>query len=248
MRPQQPQSRSAAIPLPYATSYQHSSQQGTCSSQSLDADIKMQGLMLALLASPLGLVLPSSPQLVSTLSPFQAINGFQHRSLATQLTARVATPVTAVPSRTRAAYMSEAAVADEDVETYQFEAEVAKVMDIIINSLYSDKDIFLRELVSNGSDACDKKRFLSLTEDGGKAYEGRVRITADKESNTLTIEDNGIGMTRKDLQNNLGKIAQSGTKMFTEALGAETRSCARVPLSMHCDCESDFSSQTAAGI
>jgi heat shock protein beta len=114
--------------------------------------------------------------------------------------------------------MSEAVVAE--AETYEFEAEVSKVMDIIINSLYSDKDIFLRELVSNASDACDKKRFLSLSDESGKAYEGRVRVVADKESNTLTIEDNGIGMTRKDLQNNLGRIAQSGTKKFTEALGS----------------------------
>lgn len=72
------------------------------------------------------------------------------------------------------------------------------------------QDIFLRELISNAADACDKKRFLSLTEEGGSFYEGRVRLVADKEANTLTIEDNGIGMTRADLKNNLGKIAQSG--------------------------------------
>ena len=72
------------------------------------------------------------------------------------------------------------------------------------------QDIFLRELISNAADACDKKRFLSLTEEGGTFYEGRVRLVADKEANTLTIEDNGIGMTRADLKNNLGKIAQSG--------------------------------------
>ena len=65
-------------------------------------------------------------------------------------------------------------------------------MDIIINSLYSDKDIFLRELISNASDACDKKRFLSLTDDGGEGgYNGRIRLYTDKEKNTLTIEDNG---------------------------------------------------------
>merc|ERR1719399_482914 len=107
-----------------------------------------------------------------------------------------------------------------EAETYEFEAEVTKVMDIIINSLYSDKDIFLRELVSNASDACDKKRFLSLTDDQSGGYEGRIRLVGDKEKNTLTIEDNGIGMSRKDLQENLGRIAQSGTKKFTEALGA----------------------------
>ena len=105
-------------------------------------------------------------------------------------------------------------------ETYEFEAEVSKVMDIIINSLYSDKDIFLRELISNASDACDKKRFLSLTDDGSEgSYNGRIRLYTDKEKNTLTIEDNGVGMSKKELQTNLGRIAQSGTKMFTEALG-----------------------------
>ena len=115
-------------------------------------------------------------------------------------------------------FMEAPAVAE--AETYEFEAEVSKVMDIIINSLYSDKDIFLRELVSNASDACDKKRFLSLTDDSVGAYEGRIRLIGDKEKNTLTIEDNGIGMTKKDLQENLGRIAQSGTKKFTEALGS----------------------------
>jgi heat shock protein beta len=105
-------------------------------------------------------------------------------------------------------------------ETFEFEAEVSKVMDIIINSLYSDKDIFLRELVSNASDACDKKRFLKLTDEQSGGYDGRIRIIGDKKTNTLTIEDNGVGMTRKELQTNLGRIAQSGTKKFTEALGS----------------------------
>ena len=116
------------------------------------------------------------------------------------------------------AFMADSAVAEP--ETFEFEAEVGKVMDIIINSLYSDKDIFLRELISNASDACDKKRFLSLTDDSSGGYEGRIRLIGDKEKNTLTIEDNGIGMTRKDLQENLGKIANSGTKAFVEALGS----------------------------
>jgi len=140
----------------------------------------------------------------------------------TPLAARVSSASSPRPAV--ADLVADAAVADDTSastgEEYQFEAEVSKVMDIIINSLYSDKDIFLRELVSNGSDACDKKRFLSLTEDGGAGYEGRVRIVADKAAKTLTIEDNGIGMTRKELQTNLGRIAQSGTKKFTEALGS----------------------------
>ena len=130
-------------------------------------------------------------------------------------------PLNVRPARRPATVlMADAAVAEDGSETFEFEAEVAKVMDIIINSLYSDKDIFLRELISNASDACDKKRFLSLTEDGGSAYEGRIRVVADKEANTLTIEDNGIGLTRKEMRENLGRIAQSGTKKFTEALGS----------------------------
>lgn len=128
----------------------------------------------------------------------------------------------AMSPRSSRVVMAEEAVADAPAaESFEFEAEVAKVMDIIINSLYSDKDIFLRELISNASDACDKKRFLSLTDDNaGAAFGGKIRLYADKEKNTLTIEDNGVGMTKKELQTNLGRIAQSGTKKFTEALGS----------------------------
>ena len=96
-------------------------------------------------------------------------------------------------------------------------------MDLIINSLYSDKDIFLRELVSNAADACDKKRFLSLTaegEEGGKMPEISIRANADE--NTIIIEDTGVGMTKDELMNNLGRIAQSGTRAFVEALGDGT--------------------------
>mmetsp|Transcript_127552 Transcript_127552/g.231945 ORF Transcript_127552/g.231945 Transcript_127552/m.231945 type:complete len:812 (+) Transcript_127552:85-2520(+) len=118
-------------------------------------------------------------------------------------------------SRQGSTVMQEAA----NTETFEFQAEVAKVMDIIINSLYSDKDIFLRELVSNAADACDKKRFLSVADPTLGGFSGKVRIKADKEKKELIIEDNGIGMTRKELQNNLGRIAQSGTKKFVEALG-----------------------------
>lgn len=106
-------------------------------------------------------------------------------------------------------------------------------MDLIINSLYSDKDIFLRELVSNAADACDKKRFLSLTADntdGGTAAAAssvnnnkpEIKIRCDPDTNTITIEDSGVGMTRDELINNLGKIAQSGTRNFVQALGEGT--------------------------
>ena len=111
-----------------------------------------------------------------------------------------------------------------DGETFTFEAEVSRVMTIIINSLYSNRDVFLRELVSNAADACDKRRFLSIGADGGEAPDMKIRVSADKDSNTLVIEDNGIGMTRDELKNNLGRIAQSGTAKFMEALseGADT--------------------------
>ncbi|EKX42297.1 hypothetical protein GUITHDRAFT_95701 [Guillardia theta CCMP2712] len=94
-------------------------------------------------------------------------------------------------------------------------------MDIIINSLYSDKDVFLRELVSNAADACDKKRFLAITENKskqGSADNLEIRIQADKEQKKLIIEDSGVGMTKDELINNLGRIAQSGTKQFAEML------------------------------
>jgi len=104
------------------------------------------------------------------------------------------------------------------VETYEFKAEVSRVMDIIINSLYSDRDVFLRELVSNAADACDKKRFLSITEEG-QISDCEIRIKADQDSKTIVIEDSGIGMSKDDLINNLGKIAESGTRKFMDALG-----------------------------
>ena len=103
-------------------------------------------------------------------------------------------------------------------ETFEFTAETDRVMEIIINSLYSDKDVFLRELVSNAADACDKKRFLSI-EAGAASDALRVRITADPAKKTLTIEDTGVGMSKDELVANLGKIAKSGTKAFAEALG-----------------------------
>lgn len=101
-------------------------------------------------------------------------------------------------------------------EEFKFESNVARVMDIIINSLYSNKDVFLRELVSNAADACDKRRFQSISS-GEDVSDIAIRVYADRDANTLTIEDKGIGMTKDEIIQNLGKIAESGTKRFLEA-------------------------------
>ncbi|XP_028098754.1 heat shock protein 90-6, mitochondrial isoform X2 [Camellia sinensis] len=109
---------------------------------------------------------------------------------------------------------------DTPAEKYEYQAEVSRLMDLIVNSLYSNKEVFLRELVSNASDALDKLRFLSVTDpnllkDGGDLD---IRIQSDKDNGIITITDSGIGMTRQELVDCLGTIAQSGTAKFLKAL------------------------------
>ncbi len=105
-------------------------------------------------------------------------------------------------------------------ETLGFETEVKHLLNLMIHSLYSNKEIFLRELISNASDAADKLRFEALSKDG--LYENdsdlKIRVEFDKENRTVTVKDNGIGMTREEVQDSIGTIAKSGTKQFFESL------------------------------
>src|SRR5687768_16034065 len=104
------------------------------------------------------------------------------------------------------------------VETYQFQAETRQLLDLMIHSLYTNKDIFLRELVSNASDALDRLRFEALTQpelaSGDEKLE--IRLETDPVARTLTISDNGIGMNRDEVMANIGTIARSGTRELRE--------------------------------
>ncbi len=116
--------------------------------------------------------------------------------------------------------MSENAAA----KTHSFQAEVKQLLHLMIHSLYSNKEVFLRELISNGSDACDRLRFAALTDEGlmeaGETL--RLRVTFDKKEKTITISDNGVGMSHDEVVQNIGTIARSGTRQFLDALSGDT--------------------------
>ena len=106
---------------------------------------------------------------------------------------------------------------------HEFQAETKQVLDIVVNSLYKDKEIFIRELISNASDALEKLRRLQLTEKEihEEDLEHEIKVTTDDSSNTLTIQDFGLGMNAEELVENLGTIAHSGSKAFLEALQSD---------------------------
>ena len=116
--------------------------------------------------------------------------------------------------------MSEAAEVQAQTQTHQFQAEVAKLLQLMVHSVYSERDVFLRELISNAADACDKLRYEAIANPGllGDNPELKIELAADKTAKTLTVSDNGIGMSRAELIDNLGTIAKSGTQGFIESI------------------------------
>jgi len=116
------------------------------------------------------------------------------------------------------------------VETHAFQAETRQVLKLMIHSLYSNKEIFLRELISNASDALDRLRFTAISDDS--AYEGdgdlRIEIEVDEEAGTLTVRDNGIGMSREEVMENIGTIAKSGTRAFLDRLSGDEKADAHL--------------------
>ena len=111
------------------------------------------------------------------------------------------------------------------MEKHEFKSESKKLLDLMINSIYTNKDIFLRELISNASDALDKLYYRSLTDDKVSVSKDDLKIDLafDKDEKTITISDNGIGMTKEELAENLGTIAKSGTLDFKEEMSKEEK-------------------------
>ncbi|KAK6157762.1 hypothetical protein DH2020_012010 [Rehmannia glutinosa] len=153
-------------------------------------------------------------------SAFLPRNGLKNTFSRSVLEWKVERRESRVVVRCEAATVAEKEAPESAEETYEYQAEVSRLMDLIVHSLYSHKEVFLRELVSNASDALDKLRFLSVTEPSllGDAGELEIRIKPDPDNGTVTITDTGIGMTKEELIDCLGTIAQSGTSRFLKAL------------------------------
>jgi molecular chaperone HtpG len=111
------------------------------------------------------------------------------------------------------------------VEVKKFDTEVGKILQLMIHSLYTNKEIFMRELISNSSDACDKLRYLAQSDAGlvESDPELKIWVSVDKETRTIKVRDNGIGMNKQDLIDNLGTIARSGTQGFLEQLSGDAK-------------------------
>ena len=120
--------------------------------------------------------------------------------------------------------MTETTATEPSTGDHPFQAEVARLLHLMVHSVYSNKDIFLRELISNSADACEKLRYLAVQDAGlfGDDPDLRIRLSADAEAKTLTIADNGIGMDKTELVTNLGTIAHSGTRAFLDSLDEAT--------------------------
>ncbi|KAL6573588.1 hypothetical protein OROHE_002047 [Orobanche hederae] len=153
-------------------------------------------------------------------SVFLPRNGLKNTFSRTGLEWKLERKESRVVVRCEAAAVAQKEAPQTDGETYEYQAEVSRLMDLIVHSLYSHKEVFLRELVSNASDALDKLRFLSVTEPTllGDAGELEIRIKPDPDNGTITITDTGIGMTKEELIDCLGTIAQSGTSRFLKAM------------------------------
>ncbi|KAM5567518.1 heat shock protein 90-5, chloroplastic [Rosa sericea] len=183
------------------------------------APVLSRSLSTASLASLPSLTLRNPNKALNLRSAFVPQNGLRKGFACGGLKWRLETQNRQVTVRCDAA-VAEKEVADTPGEEFQYQAEVSRLMDLIVHSLYSHKEVFLRELVSNASDALDKLRFLSVTEPSllGDAGELQIRIKSDPENGTITITDTGIGMTKEELIDCLGTIAQSGTSKFLTAL------------------------------
>ena len=114
---------------------------------------------------------------------------------------------------------------ENKTEKREFDAEISKVLNLMIHSLYTNKDIFMRELISNASDACDKLRYLAISTPAllGDDSNFKITVSIDKDTRIIKIRDNGIGMNKQDMIENLGTIARSGTQRFAEALSGDSK-------------------------